>query len=167
MNRTTRWSVLGATLVLAVTMVVGLVRARGAAGDAASARASLDGLIAESNEILALRANAPRVSFAEHDPAAVLSRVNELLIDAGVSSQCFEKLAPDSTTRATSGALRRQSMRLSLRSIALPELGQFFALWRDREPQWTPSRLEVTRRREDDRLDVAIVLSTWVLGGDR
>jgi hypothetical protein len=100
-----------------------------------------------------LRGRRDRASLAQEPQQDVIKRVNAVLVEAGVDPRLFEGLAADSDAPLTgaaagsgaTGQYRRQSVRVSLKSIELGDLGRFLARWRQTQPAWTPTRIDLLR----------------------
>jgi hypothetical protein len=158
--------IVATVLVVATAIGLGGLRAARASNSLDVAQDGWNKLVAEADEVASLRARNPTASWAEHDASAVLARVNAVLADAGVRAEQFGRLAPDAAgnARSKAGPVKRQAMRLALNDLSCVELGAFLSLWREREPLWVPTRIELARAREEEakRVDCAIVLTTLI-----
>ena len=155
--------------LLAITLTTSLRRAGAAEQGARSARSTYEQAVADANEVLALRGRRPVIAAAEHPTRDLIARINDVLNLCGLSSRIFSSLTPESDVKldvqsSDRSIYRRQSLRLSLMGVEPPEIGSFLASWREAQPLWSISRIELThqRSREADtpKYDVTLVLSS-------
>jgi hypothetical protein len=122
----------------------------------------------ETQRLLELRAREDVVASARRPPQDVIALVNAALREAGIPADRFKNLEPESDV-PTGNGLRRQTLRLLLEQVSLPQLGQFLQQWRARQGLWTPTSVELTHRlaggaaadqaEKDDRFDVRVVVA--------
>jgi len=161
---TRKHSLLGFAVFAVLAFIVALrARALAAANSFADAReASLAQVGCETQRLVELRARQDVVAAARRPPQDVIALVNKTLREAGVPTDRFKNLEPESDV-PTSGGLRHQTLRLLLEQVSLPQLGQFLAEWRTRQQLWTPTSIELTHRvagaDADDRFDVRVVVA--------
>jgi len=155
--------------LLAIAVMLNWQRARAAVQSERTSLAAYEQALQDANEVLALRSHRPVIAAAEHPTRDLIARINEVLEHAGLSQRTFSSLTPESDVKlelASSGsaAYRRQSLRLSLTGLQPRELGSFLAAWRDAQPLWSVSRLELTHQRSRDaatpKYDVSLILSS-------
>jgi len=160
---TRKHALLGFAVFAVLAFVVALrAHALAAANTLADAReASLTQVEQETQRLIDLRARQDVVAAARRPPQDVIALVNKTLREAGVPTDRFKNLEPESDV-PTSGGLRRQTLRLLLEQVSLPQLGQFLAEWRTRQDLWTPTSIELTHRVSgadaDDHFDVRVVV---------
>ena len=96
-----------------------------------------------------------------------------MLAQIGIPTQRLKGLSPesDSPISSTSSSiqipqLRRQSLRLTLESMSVAEIGAFLSAWHESQPMWTPSRIELLHSRggttnpnNTNQYDVTVLLS--------
>ncbi|MCP3902142.1 MAG: hypothetical protein GY715_00785 [Planctomycetes bacterium] len=120
-------------------------------------------------QVRRLRSTVQRVDDAHRPKQDLIARVNAALASAGLPERHFGalNLGADATLpgRVGSGDLvyKRQSVRISLKQLALPEIGRFLAEWTRSQPLWTPQRIDLARpagRNAGDRYDVTLVVET-------
>ncbi len=70
--------------------------------------------------------------------------VTAVLQRAGLNSSVLRDTVADAESSTPSGYVRR-GFRITLDGLEPHELGRFLAAWREREPLWTISRLDLTR----------------------
>lgn len=162
-------------LLLGVAMVAlaFAVAARRVAGQREAidaARRRLAATQVELGTVRRLGGERERVSLRQRPTEGLIVQVTAALDVAKVPKSKFEGLAaegdaPVSGSTAGGGEgnaneVRKQSVRLSLREMNLPELGAFLQEWRRSDAGWTPTRIELTRRSGgDDRYDANITMS--------
>jgi len=126
-------------------------------------------IAADVGEVTRLEASRETVSLQERPPQDVIALVNAVLAEVGLRELHLKRLTAESDAALPRQAgdsgpeFRRQSVRLVLQGMTMPELGQFLARWRTQHPVWTPARLELAhpqgRRVRDGEYEVTIVLS--------
>lgn len=166
---------------LAATSLIALLGATAAEAReryASSVRSSGEAL-EQVRVITDLRQAQPRIARAEHPTQDVIADVNRVLDGVGLDAAVLRSLSPQrdesiESADATGGIggggggdmYRRQVMRLSLAELEPAELGAFLMAWRDAEPLWKITRLEMTHPRNlrpndtnAGRYDVALDLT--------
>ena len=117
-----------------------------AANAAADAREAVLALATQDlAHLVELRARRDVVAAARRPPQDVIALVNATLREAGVPADRFKNLEPENDVPTGTG-LRRQTLRLQLEQVTVPQLGQFLAAWRSGQSLWTPTSLELTHR---------------------
>jgi hypothetical protein len=126
---------------------VALAGQRAAASHAAASRAhaELGRMASQARELRSLHAAAsPENAKAT---SGLASRVGTALSHAGLPASCLSSLSPEAqSVRAIDvgrPGVRRQRATLVLTSLTLPQLGAFFRTWRDDEPAWSITGVEV------------------------
>lgn len=79
----------------------------------------------------------------------VIARVNSVLAEAGIPSDRFGGLRPESDAALPSSTqgvsiYRRQSVRVTLNDLSVQQIGQFLSRWISNQPLWVPTRIELT-----------------------
>lgn len=132
------------------------------------ARASLAGTVETTQAVLDLRAKQQRIAEQKRPERDVIARVNAALTEAGISSDRFEGVRPESDSAlpgsagGDASAYRRQTVRLSLKRLSVGELGAFLGQWSVTQPIWTPTQIEllhVRDQRDEGRYDVTILMT--------
>jgi hypothetical protein len=152
--------VTGGSLLLAVAP-----RARQSEAQAAVRIAEYRGLARSAEELARLRGADQPGSQADTQDAEpkLATAVTGALGAAGLPASALASLSPESESgellrqgargASTTGArtmLVRWRATLVLTPLTLPQLGRFLTTWRERSPQWTPSRIDIEPRREKD-----------------
>lgn len=140
----------GAAAVWAVTVGASLTvaawsgaRALGARSEAALARAGLARAAADAGELAALRADAPEA--AEAKPASELpARVTATLAACGLPASAVQNFSAEPSRRDAREGIQRERASLVLSQVTLPQVGRFLVAWRDAEPRWVVSSIELT-----------------------
>ncbi|MBL9032105.1 MAG: hypothetical protein JNM80_10420 [Phycisphaerae bacterium] len=137
-----------ATIAASVTIAAGVgvgLAARSAAnahGDFSSARAVLNATLADARELARLRAAAPP---APRRPSSGLQpRLAAVLASRGLPASTLASLAPEPEAPAGPGR-RAQRATLVLAPITLPHLGAVLAAWREAEPDWTATSIDLSQ----------------------
>ncbi|MCP3903514.1 MAG: hypothetical protein GY715_07740 [Planctomycetes bacterium] len=159
-------------VALSVPTVLAVGRLANANAALVQARSSLRQTHARVEQVRRLRSTVQRVDDARRPKQDLIARVNAALASAGLPERHFGalNLGADATLpgRVGSGDLvyKRQSVRISLKQLALPEIGRFLAEWTRSQPLWTPQRIDLARpagRNTRDRYDVTLVVeATYV-----
>ncbi len=150
-----------AALLAAVTLPVAASARRlgGARTELAAARLSLERVAGTSQRIAELGARQQRIADRKRPEQDVIARVNAVLTEAGIPLGRFGGLRPESDaalvvgSRASPGigqgavAYRRQSVRITLNRLAIPELGAFVSEWAASRQPWTPTQIELSHVR--------------------
>ena len=165
-------TVAGAMMVAVVCTSIGAHRLSHAKADYLDGVLALDKTVSTSKEILELRSHHERVALHERPPQDVIAQVNAALAEAGIPNSHFKGLNPESegaVEPSTAGAAgtgvgyRKQSLRLMLEDISMPELGGFLSQWRKTQQVWIVTRIELNHVRgqaaDSDRYDVSILLT--------
>ncbi|MFO0826729.1 MAG: hypothetical protein U0572_01160 [Phycisphaerales bacterium] len=128
--------------------------------------------------VLELRGKRERASLRERPRQDLIARVRTVMRETSLAEAAFAGIQSEGDAPAGEGAageaagFRAQSMRLSLHGVALAELGRFLARWRESQPLWTPTSIELLpvaarpgrQSKEEDaaveRFDSTIVLAS-------
>jgi len=146
-------------------------RLRDASSREGAARVSTNALL---DDLLAVeRLRATQHSVGQHAPSEqdVLSLVNHALAEAGVPSRHFDSLRPEGDTSVPGRRdVRRRTMRLALKEIAVPDLGLFLGALTEENHGWTIESIELThmpsRRSQADAWTATMVLGApYAVGG--
>lgn len=140
-----------AVAAIALVLAVSARRLTAARTELSAALERQESVRKDATEALRLRSEKARVELREPPRQDVIAQVTAVLGAAGLPSGRFRELDRDSDValdeRSSAGGrrLRRQSLRLTLGEMAVPELGSFLAEWHERVPAWSVSRIEMTR----------------------
>jgi hypothetical protein len=133
--------------------------------------AAVNKTVSTAREILELRSHQERIALRQRPAQDVIAQVNAALVEAGIPTSHFKGLNPESEGAVEPSApgtgagtaYRKQSLRLMLESISMPELGGFLAQWRNAQRVWIVTRIELNHVRgqaaDEDRYDVGILLT--------
>jgi len=122
-------------------------------------------------EIVALRGLDQHIADRKPPERDVIARVNAALTRAGLPASALSSLSPESDVALPGNAqYHRQTLRLSLRSLDLPQLGAFLSAWRESQLVWTITQIELIHSRQrgcEDCYDATLTLSAiYVQGAD-
>jgi hypothetical protein len=120
------------------------------AGQAHAARerehAKASRVVEQANRIGALRAElaSDKDAMSPGSDAPLATRVSAALAASGLEQSTLAGLSPESLSQQSgSQTTLRSRATLTLQNLTLPELGTFIAAWRDREPAWSITSLEM------------------------
>ncbi len=116
----------------------------------------------DAGRVLELRASGQTVAEQKRPEQDVIARVNAVLSEAGLGEHHFGGLRPESDSALPGSACRRQTLRITLRQLGLPELGAFLERWAASQELWTPTRVELLRAQtqaDPGRYDVSILIT--------
>lgn len=124
------------------------LRARAAGKRASEATSNLERMRADIEELQRLRARRPAISAGKRPQPNVYAHLTDALVEAGVPTQSLKEVSPgeDASVKVegAAGNYRRQSMRVTLEAVTLPQTGRFFDVWRSRQPEWTVTSIQIT-----------------------
>jgi len=140
----TRPQLIGWCLVLTAGVGAVIPCGRAALGARRAADVAHDRLIAataQARELAALRTMTPR----ERRPGSGLaSRVSAALTRCGLQASALSSLSPESAfAEGGEGGTKRQRAVLALDGATLPQVGSFLEAWRNAEPEWVVSSVEL------------------------
>ncbi len=143
-----------ATLIIVSMSLGAAVRARPAlrasraAGRAAEAVAFQQSVVEDAAEVRRLRTTRPAISAGKRPQPNVYAHLTDALVEAGLPAHVLKDVTPgeDSSIRidGAPGNYRRQSMRVTLESLTLPQTGRFLDAWRVGQPEWTIASMQLT-----------------------
>ncbi len=151
-----------ATLAAAGSVSLSAGRLSRARAHDRSAISSLERVAHDAGRVLELRASRQTVAEQKRPEQDVIARVNAVLSEAGLEERHFGGLRPESDSAVPGSAHRRQTLRITLRQLGLPELGAFLERWAASQELWTPTRLELSRAQtqaDPGRYDVSILIA--------
>ncbi|MCB9492560.1 MAG: hypothetical protein H6674_10895 [Dehalococcoidia bacterium] len=151
-----------AALVAALALSLQGQRLRAATHDSESARARIESLADDARAVLRLRDTAATASEDERPTADVIALVNRVLTAAGVPTSRFQGCSPEGDAAVPgSSDLRRQSVRIALKDMAVADVGAFLAAWRDEGTVWTPTAVEINHAGDErsQAYDAQVVLA--------
>lgn len=99
-------------------------------------------------EIEALRAAAPVWASKEPPASGLAPRVSAALAAAGLPASALAGLSPEAELDVGGGGggewrARRRRATLTLTGTTLPQVGKFLAAWREHEPDWTVTGVDL------------------------
>jgi hypothetical protein len=107
-----------------------------------------------------LRASRQTVGAGTKPQADAIALVNAALADAGLPATRLQSLGQDlggtasqSLTGSPNGGLMRQSVRLNLAELSLPEFGRFLRSWRSTQAVWSVDQIGLQHIRAE-RIDL-------------
>jgi hypothetical protein len=103
-------------------------------------------VVEQANRIGALRAElaSDKDAMSPGSDAPLATRVSAALAASGLEQSTLAGLSPESLSQQSgSQTTLRSRATLTLQNLTLPELGTFIAAWRDREPAWSITSLEM------------------------
>jgi hypothetical protein len=126
---------------------LGLAGSRAASAHAGASRslARLEAARASAAEIARLRAAAPPWMAAGRPEAGLSQRLGAALQAAGLPAQALSGVQAQAEP-AGPPELRAARLRagVTLTGLTLPQVGRFLAAWREREPRWTASSVDLS-----------------------
>lgn len=136
------------SVACAVILAWPLARYTDSTGRAAAALHRRDAMVRDATEVEQLRALRPAISAGKRPQPNVYAHVTDALVESGLPAQLLKEVAPgEDGSVSVEGSMalhRRQSMRVAFEPLTLPQLGQFLAVWRMRQPEWTCTTIQVT-----------------------
>lgn len=104
----------------------------------------------QSERLAALRASAPSWASGQRPGAGLTPRVSAALAASGLPASTMSGFSPEAESSVGEGELRARRSRavVTLAPVTLPQLGTFLAAWREREPAWTVSSLDLSPQAE-------------------
>ncbi len=166
---------LGAPVLVALVMAVGVLGLVISTGRLAESRAELSSLeeslgraVHDAQRVIELRQREQRVAENKRPQQDVIARVNDTLAEAGIPQARFAGLRPQSDTALPGtgqrGPLyRRQVVQISVWQLTIGQLGSFLGAWRASQELWTPTRIELTHVRgpaSPAHYNLAMLIST-------
>jgi tetratricopeptide (TPR) repeat protein len=133
-------------------------RAASASREAAALHNQASTLAQRVDEIERLRPRRATALLASRPTESVSAALREALAAAGVGDAPLRSVAPGAdeplrTGNAEEAEYRRQSVSVTLAPITVRQLGAFLAAWRDAEPAWIVTRLDLTHAGPDTEPD--------------
>ena len=149
--------------------------------------ASVHEVAGNAVQVLSLRGRQERASLGERPKQDLIARANSTLSAVGISRSVLagvtteaDGAAPIAASRQSGsggslpgGEVRAQAMRVAFKGIEPQQLGAFLERWRDTQPLWTPTSIELSRANSKEttpgaeRFDASIVLSVIYLAPAR
>src|SRR5262245_23990503 len=108
----------------------------------------------DAQEFVSLRRATAQIASGKRPPPGIAGQISDALAEAGVSTSALAQLTPEADTpfaadTAGGASARRQSARLTLEPVTLPELGRFLQARRVRHPEWTTSSIQLSPVRDE------------------
>ena len=151
---------------LCIPIVISVSRLSDARMQHDAALAAQQRIIDEAQKIIQLSSQQQRIAEHKRPEQDVIARVNTTLAQAGIPSERFGGLRPESDGALPDSVYRRQSVRISLDELSIAQLGTFLGQWSQSQQLWTPTRLELSHTRnkiDDDRYNVVILITATYL----
>lgn len=166
------------TLVGAVIIALGLsVAATGWARLRTARRAAVGSLeLASAVErdvarLERLRLSRPTAGAGRRPQADALALVNAAIEHAGISAARLRSLGADTSAGPAAARVSdahagyaRETLRLTLGGVSLPELGRFLQSWRSTQAVWTVEQIGIQREPGADSDRSAVWRASLVLG---
>lgn len=149
-----------ATLWLAASLAAGLLivalgaaRLRTAERCAADADATLDQTRADAERVLALRTRTQTTAAGLQPQQDVFQQANQTTSAAGLRGVAVRSVTPAGDRALDAGSAagpprRAQSVRIVLGPITVHELGAFLTRWRQDQPLWTITAIDLASPRD-------------------
>ena len=152
MNRRTLGWISLSLIIAAVPIMLSAARLANAQSQLDGAHARLRQTITVAQRIVELRSAQQTVGEQKRPDQDVIARVNAVLAEAGIPSNQFGGLRPESDAalpNANAGgvAYKRQSVRITLNDLSVIQIGAFLSKWTESQPLWIPTRVELTHVR--------------------
>lgn len=113
-------------------------------------RASLSVMQGVAAEIKSLRKHPPLIGERPMPSERFVGMASEVAAQAALSPNAIKSVEAEQESAATTNivgtgaSFRRQSVRVALDAISLPELGSFLGSWRGLHPSWTSTRIDLS-----------------------
>jgi hypothetical protein len=140
------------TLAIALSAMVLIPAAWAWAGAARAERTQSQRLTSISQKvqtIAELRSGLPDWTLTPKAASTLAPQVSSALAAAGLPASAMSCLSADSggnqvtDNRSSSVQARSRRATLQLTGLTLPQLGKFLQVWREREPAWVVSQIDV------------------------
>jgi len=134
------------SLASAAMVVSVLPRARLARHARAAQLEAARSLAESASELARLRAASPTDTAPGEPEPKLATRISTALAAAGLPASALASLSPESENVepvTQTAVLVRRRATMVLTSVSLPQLGRLLAAWRDRSPEWTPTRIDL------------------------
>ncbi len=113
----------------------------------ATATARYDAVASNVAEIERWRRTQAMIASAAKPQPNLSGQISDTLVEAGLSPNLLTSLAPEPDAPVTLGSshdYRRQTARLTLEPLTMPDLGRFLGRWVVGQPEWTISGITIT-----------------------
>jgi len=162
-----RW--LDAVLVLALLSALvwcsrELISWRSAAARATVELGLLSSTEAAAADLVAWRARPALVSESHTPSQLLLAMVSEAGNSAGIAAAAIKSVEGerDRPVAGGSGAFKQQSLRIQFEAVQLPEFGRFLNHWRNENPTWSPTKIELSPAAAA-RVDSPVKWNCWAV----
>jgi hypothetical protein len=135
------WALVGASLLLCSWAGRRYMSAR---SEAVLALRQLAAVTTDSREIASIRAAAPPETRRHRPPPGLAARVADVVSKAGLPQAAVQIVSPETEINAGASGLHKQSAKITLDGLVLPELGRFLQEWRAAQPVWTVTSIDIT-----------------------
>jgi hypothetical protein len=143
-------------VLIAATVAAMLVwkTERDAASRAESSLARVRVLLRQVDQLTRLGSDTPPWAARQRPAPGVAGRLSAALTTSGIPSAVLADVSPqadapfhDGPGRTGSAGLRRQRTSLTLTSVTLSQLGAFLGVWRQQEPCWIVTSIDLSPER--------------------
>lgn len=137
-----------------------------------TAKTNFDQTVRDSQRIVELRAKHQTIAEQKRPDQDIIARVSGVLAESGIPTDRFGGLRPESdtampTTGQSRSLYRKQSVRITLNDLSIPQVGEFLSRWHASQPLWVPNRIELTHAREkanEGRYSLNLLLTAIYVG---
>lgn len=159
--------------LLGIPVMVSAQRLNSARSKLQTTQESLAQTTSDSQRIVELRAKQQTIAEQKKPDQDIIARINAVLAECGIPTGRFEGLRPESdaalpTTGQSPALYRRQSVRVALNELTVPQIGEFLSRWSASQPMWVATRIELTHVRGNDndegRYNLNVLLSATYVG---
>ncbi len=146
---------IAAIALLASIVAIGWTGTRYAAARRERSRAEVlhDRIASDAAEIARLRTSRSAIAAAARPQPNLSGQVNDVLVEAALSPAVLTSLTPEpdapvnpgsAPTSGRAATYRRQTARLTLDPLTMPDLGRFLSSWSKGQPDWTVASITIT-----------------------
>lgn len=139
----------GVGLATSISMAIIGVKATRAQQEAANAISRLEDTTIRVQRLNTLTSVVAGAVERNSPPGGLAASITDALQHAGLSPSSLANLSPEATISVGSGdaVAHRRRATMVLSGITLPQLGAFLGTWRETQPNWIVSRLDLTPER--------------------
>ena len=152
MNTRVTLAALASLVLSALAIGNGALQSQRAHAAARAAETQLATAVDKAREVMELRSKQQRVAAGERPPQDVIAQINRTLAEVGIRSDRLTGLEPVAdralSGSAAAGRYRRQSVSATIDRLEPAEIGRFLAEWRQSQPMWIPTRIELFHTRQ-------------------
>lgn len=111
--------------------------------EAARASSHLAGVTADADELARLRSGSASPRGEARDASELPARLSATLSGCGLPSTAVQNFTAAPGRRTGPDRVRRQRATVVFNQITLPQVGRFLESWREAEPEWVVSSIEL------------------------